>query len=59
MIGWYLLAKGFEVLDTPIFDLGKVVSGHSLKHLASALATYVLVYMLARRRLISRPAGHA
>jgi hypothetical protein len=32
----YALAKVFEALDAPIFALGGIVSGHTLKHLAAA-----------------------
>jgi hypothetical protein len=35
-VGWYALSKSFEALDAPIFALGDVVSGHTLKHLAAA-----------------------
>ena len=37
-VGWYALSKVFEALDAPIFALGGVVSGHTLKHLAAAPA---------------------
>ena len=37
-VGWYALSKVFEALDAPIFALGGVVSGHTLKHLAAAAA---------------------
>ena len=35
-LGWYALAKVFEAFDAPIYALGGVVSGHTLKHLAAA-----------------------
>ncbi len=41
--GWYALSKIFEALDAPIFALGGVVSGHTLKHLAAAGAGAWLV----------------
>lgn len=52
-IGWYVLAKVFEVLDRPIYawTLG-VVSGHNLKHVATAVAAGCVVIMLHRRRPI-------
>lgn len=37
-VGWYALSKVFEALDAPIFALGGIVSGHTLKHLAGAAA---------------------
>ena len=40
MVVWYLLAKGVEVADRPIFEMtGKRVSGHTLKHIFAAVAT--------------------
>ena len=49
-IAVYGLAKVFEVLDGPIFAVGSVVSGHTLKHLAVGAASYVIVWMLKTRR---------
>jgi hypothetical protein len=50
-LGWYVLAKVFEdPLDAPIFALGGIVSGHTLKHLAAALAAFWVLEMLRRRR---------
>ncbi|MFQ5824358.1 MAG: ceramidase domain-containing protein [bacterium] len=45
----YAVAKGFELLDTKIFALGRIVSGHTLKHLAAAFATYWILQMLRNR----------
>jgi hypothetical protein len=50
MFGLYILAKVFELLDAPIYDLGHLVSGHTLKHLAAGVAAYVILSMLVRRR---------
>jgi hypothetical protein len=47
--GWYVLAKVLEILDQPIFELGHIVSGHTLKHLAAAAAGYWILRMLSRR----------
>ena len=38
-----------ELLDHPIYALGQVVSGHTLKHLLAALAVYQVVRMLRAR----------
>lgn len=46
IFGWYGLAKLFEYLDFQIFALGNFISGHSLKHLAAALATYWILLFL-------------
>ena len=35
---WYVAAKILERLDQQMFALGRVVSGHALKHLAAAVA---------------------
>jgi hypothetical protein len=53
-IGWYVLAKVFEHFDHGIFQLTGV-SGHTLKHLASAAGAYWILRMLARRRLRAAP----
>lgn len=52
-IAFYALAKALEVLDVAIDRaLGGTVSGHSLKHLAAAVATYFLVQMARAREPI-------
>lgn len=49
IFGFYVLAKVFEVLDHQVFNvLGGLVSGHSLKHLAAAMASYVLLRMVIK-----------
>jgi hypothetical protein len=48
--GFYVFAKILEALDRPIFKLGHVVSGHTLKHLAAACAGYWILRMLRKRR---------
>ena len=45
----YAVAKILESLDAAIFSLGQVVSGHTLKHLAAAVAAYWVLRMLRRR----------
>ena len=48
MIAWYAVAKMLEIRDIEAFELlGNAVSGHSLKHLASAVAVLVVVRMIA------------
>jgi hypothetical protein len=49
--GAYVLAKVFEALDKPIFDLTKI-SGHTLKHLAASLTAIWIGIMLRRRAAI-------
>jgi len=53
--GFYVLAKVLESLDKPIFELGHVVSGHTLKHLAAAGAGYWILRMLQKRRPLPDP----
>lgn len=40
MIGSYLLAKVFEHFDAHVYAFGHLISGHTIKHLFAALATY-------------------
>lgn len=42
-------AKLFEVVDAGIFAATRVISGHSLKHLAAAVAIYFVLRMLQER----------
>jgi hypothetical protein len=48
-LGLYMLAKVAEVFDTAVFSMSRQhFSGHSLKHLLSAFAVYVLYLRLRR-----------
>jgi hypothetical protein len=53
--GIYVVAKLFELFDRAIFDLGHVVSGHTVKHLAAALSAYWALRMLKRRSPVYAP----
>jgi len=48
--GLYALAKVLEILDEQIFAMGRIVSGHTLKHLAAAVSAYWILRMLQKRR---------
>jgi len=48
-IAWYGLAKAFEYFDHGLF-MRVGVSGHTWKHLASAVGAYWILRMLERRR---------
>lgn len=49
-LGFYAAAKAFEHWDRPIFEAtGGIVAGHALKHLAAAVACWVLVRMFSVR----------
>jgi hypothetical protein len=50
VIGFYALAKVLEALDLRIFNLGHIISGHTLKHIAAATAVYWLGRMIQKRR---------
>ena len=43
IVAWYLIAKIFEHFDKEIFQITHTLSGHSLKHLFTAVATVYLV----------------
>ncbi len=52
MYVWYALAKALEYFDVEIYSLlGNAISGHSLKHLAAAMAVYMVVLMLEKASL--------
>ncbi len=51
MFAWYVLAKLFETFDEQVFQLGNVVSGHTLKHVAASVSGFVACAMLLRRRV--------
>lgn len=51
MIGFYVLAKLAEFFDADIYTIGRIISGHSLKHVIAALAPAALLYGLMQRRL--------
>ena len=48
--GLYVLAKICELADRQIFSIGHLVSGHTLKHLASGVGGFWIVRMLQKRR---------
>jgi hypothetical protein len=50
--GLYVLAKIFEFTDYPIYSLGHLLSGHTLKHLAAAAACFVILRYFELRRPI-------
>jgi hypothetical protein len=55
----YAAAKGLELADDRIFALGRIVSGHTLKHLFAAGAVACLVGMLRARGAVDRRPRHA
>lgn len=53
VVGFYVLAKILEETDRSVFALGHIVSGHTLKHLAAAAASYWILRMLRKREIIA------
>ena len=47
--GLYIMAKIAENLDAWVFSMGRIVSGHSIKHLVAACAAYQILRMLQAR----------
>ena len=52
VVALYAVAKVAETFDQEIYDLGQVVSGHTIKHLLAAVAIYLIVRMLQKRRVL-------
>lgn len=46
LILFYAIARMFEFLDIQIYQLGGIVSGHTLKHLFAAMGAYWLIVMV-------------
>jgi len=51
-LGWYLVAKIFEILDHQIFESLAQVSGHSLKHLGAGIGCFIYLRYLQTRSII-------
>ena len=52
---FYVLAKICELLDRQIYAAGHLISGHTWKHIFSAVAAYYLVRMLKTRKALMMP----
>ena len=48
MIAAYAASKLFEAADVPVYSVGELLSGHSIKHLVAAIAPLVLIHGLKR-----------
>jgi hypothetical protein len=59
VFGAYVLAKVFETFDKQILEFGNIVSGHSLKHIAAAVAGLIVMRMLILRSVDRQPAVSA
>ena len=51
-LAWYVGAKIYEILDTPVYFIGKIISGHTLKHIGAAVSCYLILSWIQQRRLI-------
>jgi hypothetical protein len=49
LFGLYAVAKVAEALDSVIYDLIHIVSGHSIKHLLAGLGTYIVYHAIKQR----------
>jgi len=58
IFGWYVLAKLLESFDAQVLAYRHIVSGHTLKHIAAAAASFVACWMLMKRRLQVPPDTH-
>jgi hypothetical protein len=54
LLAAYALSKGLELLDAPLYQALRVVSGHSLKHLAAAFGTSLLILAATRRAVVRK-----
>jgi Ceramidase len=52
VVGWYIAAKLLETFDKNIYTITNVISGHSLKHIAAALATWYMVTFFEAKYVI-------
>jgi len=49
LLFFYILAKIFEYFDKEVFELLQIISGHSLKHIISAIGLWILVIVFEKR----------
>ena len=55
-VALYGLAKVLELFDAPIYSLGHVVSGHTLKHVIAAAGGFMILKLFENRKPIPDPA---
>ena len=58
MIGVYTLAKVSEHFDAEVLAFGKIVSGHTIKHLIASLPIWLMLQMLRRRKPLRSSKPH-
>ncbi len=54
LLMFYLLAKIFEMIDLPTYQLTKTISGHSLKHIFAGIGCYYY-YSLFKKEIFRLP----
>jgi hypothetical protein len=54
VVVWYALAKALEAEDRPMYA-GFGISGHTLKHLAAAVATWYFVQLFTKKYMAGQP----
>jgi hypothetical protein len=52
VIIWYVFAKICEHFDAQIFQLTGILSGHSLKHIAAAMSTLIIVSIFKKKYVV-------
>lgn len=52
MLVFYVFAKVFEQFDAQVYEAGRILSGHSIKHLFAALTPATMAYALLKRRQV-------
>jgi hypothetical protein len=56
-IAWYAGAKLYEMLDTNIYAVGQIISGHTLKHLGAAISCYMIFSWVRQRKSVIASTG--
>jgi Ceramidase len=54
-MAWYLGAKVYEFLDKDLYSFGRMLSGHTLKHIGAAMSCYMILSWIRHRRLVRSP----
>ena len=54
-IAWYAAARLYEFLDKAIYGAGRIISGHTLKHIGAAVSCYMILNWIQSRRKITPP----
>ncbi len=53
LLVFYVIAKGLEHFDCEVFSFFKILSGHSLKHIVTALGLFILYYTYIKREQLN------